>query len=216
MKTQLLTMTLIGTMGASAAYADTSASAVTDLNLRAGPGPQQNVVGVIPAEGNVNVHGCLAETSWCKVSFNGTEGWAYGDYLSASLDGEQLMIAPNRDRIEVNTVTYEDSNADDVAAGGAVGGVIGAIAGGPVGAAAGAVAGGALGGATDPGEETVVYVRENPVEPVYLEGEVVTGAQLPEAVTLNTVPQSDYRYAYVNGVPVVVDPAERRVVHIVR
>ena len=39
---------------------------------------------------------------------------------------------------------------------------------------------------------------------------------LPEAVTLNTVPQSDYRYAYVNGVPVVVDPAERRVVHIVR
>lgn len=216
MKTQLLTMTLIGTMGAGAAYAETSATAVTDLNLRAGPGPQQSIVGVIPAEGNVNVHGCLAETAWCKVSFDGTEGWAYGDYLAASLDGEQLMIAPNRDQVEVATVTYEDSNADDVAAGGAVGGVVGAIAGGPVGAAAGAAVGGALGGASDPGEETVVYVRENPVEPVYLEGEVVTGAQLPEAVTLNTVPTSDYRYAYVNGVPVVVDPAERRVVYIVR
>ncbi|MEQ8896375.1 MAG: DUF1236 domain-containing protein [Roseovarius sp.] len=216
MKTQLLSMTLIGTMGAGAALAETSATAVTDLNLRAGPGPQQDIIGVIPNEGNVNIEGCLAETSWCKVSFDGSQGWAYGDYLSASLEGEQMMVAPNRDRIEVNTVTYEDSNADDVAAGGAVGGIVGAIAGGPVGAAAGAVAGGAVGGATDPGEETVVYVRENPVEPVYLDGEVVTGAQLPEVVTLNTVPTSDYRYAYVNGVPVVVDPAERRVVHIVR
>ncbi|WP_422030838.1 DUF1236 domain-containing protein [Roseovarius sp.] len=216
MKTQILTMTLIGTMGAGAAFAETSATAVTDLNLRAGPGPQQNIVGVIPAEGAVNVHGCLAENAWCKVSFDGVEGWAYGDYLSASLDGEQLMIAPNRDQIEVTTVTYEDNNADDVAAGGAAGGLIGAIAGGPVGAAAGAVVGGALGGASDPGEETIVYVRENPVEPVYLEGEVVTGVQLPVAVTLTTVPTSEYRYAYVNGVPVVVDPAERRVVYIVR
>ena len=62
----------------------------------------------------------------------------------------------------------------------------------------------------------MVYVRDNPVDPVYLEGEVVTGVELPETVTLSTVPTSDYRYAYVNGVPVVVDPAERRVVYIVR
>lgn len=216
MKTQLLTMTLIGTLGAGAAYADTSATAVTDLNLRAGPGPQQAIVGVIPAEAAVNVQGCLAENSWCQVSFDGVEGWAYGDYLSASLEGEQLTIAPNRDQIEVSTVTYEDDNADDVAAGGVIGGVIGGIAGGPAGAAAGAAAGGALAGSTDPGEETVVYVRDNPVDPVYLEGEVVTGVELPETVTLSTVPTSDYRYAYVNGVPVVVDPAERRVVYIVR
>lgn len=216
MKMQLLGMALIGTMGASAALAETSATAATDLNLRAGPGPQQDIIGVIPGEANVAVHGCLAETAWCKVSFDGVEGWAYGDYLSASLNGEQLMIAPNRDQIEVATVTYEDDNADDVAAGGVVGGVIGGLAGGPAGAAAGAAVGGALGGATDPGEETVVYVRENPVEPVYLDGEVVTGVQLPETVALTTVPTSDYRYAYVNGVPVVVDPAERRVVYIVR
>ncbi|KRS19813.1 DUF1236 domain-containing protein [Roseovarius indicus] len=216
MKTQLLSMTLIGTMGAGAALADTSATAATDLNLRAGPGPQQSIVGVIPVNANVNVHGCLAETAWCKVSFEGTEGWAYGDYLSASLEGEQLMIAPNRDQIEVNTVTYDDGNADGIASGGVAGGIVGAIAGGPVGAAAGAAIGGAVGGATDASDETIVYVRENPVEPVYLEGEVVTGVQLPEAVVLNTVPESDYRYAYVNGVPVVVDPAERRVVHIVR
>ena len=196
MKMQLFTLTLIGTMGASAAYAETSATAVTDLNLRAGPGPQQAIVGVIPADAAVSVQGCLAENSWCQVSFDGVEGWAYGDYLSASLGGEQLMIAPNRDQIEVSTVTYDDVGAEEVV-------VSGAMSGG-------------VGGAGDPGDDTIVYVRDNPVEPVYLDGEVVTGVQLPEVVTLTTVPTSDYRYAYVNGVPVVVDPAERRVVYIVR
>ena len=197
MKMQLFTLTLIGTMGATAAYAETSATAVTDLNLRAGPGPQQSIVGVIPAEAAVNVHGCLAENAWCKVSFDGVEGWAYGDYLSASLEGEQLMIAPNRDQIEVSTVTYEDVGSEEVVV-------------------SGAMASGVAVGAGDPGEDTIIYVRDNPVEPVYLDGEVVTGVQLPEVVTLTTVPTSDYQYAYVNGVPVVVDPAERRVVYIVR
>lgn len=56
------------------------------------------------------------------------------------------------------------------------------------------------------------YVGENPAIQVYLDGEVVVGATLPEVVPLTPLPDSGYSYAYVNGVPVLVDPAGRQVV----
>ena len=46
--------------------------------------------------------------------------------------------------------------------------------------------------------------------------EVVAGAGLPPAVGLRPIPDYEYEYAYVNGVPVLVDPATRRVVYVVR
>ena len=60
------------------------------------------------------------------------------------------------------------------------------------------------------------YVTGNQVEPVYLEGEVVVGATIPEPVVLTPVPDYDYPYAYVNGQPVFIDPATRQIVYIVR
>ncbi len=44
--------------------------AVTDLNLRAGPGPQHEIIGVISADGSVDLEGCLEEGNWCKVDMN--------------------------------------------------------------------------------------------------------------------------------------------------
>ncbi len=60
------------------------------------------------------------------------------------------------------------------------------------------------------------YVRTNPVNPIYLDGEVVVGAGIPETVQLSEVPESTYYYAYVNGVPVLVERSTRRIVYIVR
>lgn len=60
------------------------------------------------------------------------------------------------------------------------------------------------------------YVLENRRDPVFLEGEVVVGAALPETVELFPVPRSEYRYAYVNQVPVLVEPGTRRVVYVYR
>lgn len=214
MKSHFVTLTLIGALGAPAAHASTQATAVTDLNLRAGPAPNHQVLTVIPNDGTVRVDGCIAQTSWCKVNYGGTEGWAYGEYLTAALDGQPAVIIDNRDRFAVEAVTYEASEAEATAAAGTVGAIIGGAVGGPAGAAVGAATGGAVGNAL--GEESIVYVRENATDPVYLDGEVVVGAQLPDAVRLRTIPQTDYTYANVNNVPVVVDPAERRVVHIVR
>ena len=60
------------------------------------------------------------------------------------------------------------------------------------------------------------YVTTNQVEPVYLDGEVVVGAGLPETVELREIPDYEYRYVYVNGQPVLVEPSSRRIVYVVR
>ena len=91
---------------------------------------------------------------------------------------------------------------------------IAALFGAAAGAAAvGALAGGVIG--ADVPSETVTYIRQNPVDPIYLEGEVVVGAGIPEGVEVYTVPEATYRYANVNGQPVIVDE-ERRIVQVVR
>ncbi|MEC8669450.1 MAG: DUF1236 domain-containing protein, partial [Pseudomonadota bacterium] len=64
-------------------------------------------------------------------------------------------------------------------------------------------------------EKTVTYITANPVQPVYVEGEVVVGAGIPQEVTLTAIPESDYRYVYLNGNPVVVD-GERTIVRVIR
>jgi hypothetical protein len=61
------------------------------------------------------------------------------------------------------------------------------------------------------------YVVSHPVAPVYLNGEVVEGVGLPAEVVLAPVPgYGDYQYAYVNNVPVLVEPSTRRVEYIYR
>ncbi|WP_327787154.1 DUF1236 domain-containing protein [Rhabdonatronobacter sediminivivens] len=59
-------------------------------------------------------------------------------------------------------------------------------------------------------------MRENPVDPIFLDGEVVVGAGIPETVALAEVPESEYYYSYVNGVRVLVERDQRRIVYIVR
>ena len=60
------------------------------------------------------------------------------------------------------------------------------------------------------------YVVEHPVDPVYLNGEVVSGAGLPSDVALAPIPGYQYQYAYVNNQPVLVEPQTRRVEYIYR
>ena len=105
------------------------------------------------------------------------------------------------------------------ASGAGVGAVAGAAVGGPVGAAVGGAAGAVAGGAVDtitPPERVVSYIRQNEIEPVYLEGEVVVGAQLPETVAVREIPDYEYRYVYVNNQPVLVEPQSHRIVYVVR
>lgn len=216
-KSTLLASAAALTLIAGAAMANTTAHAVTDLNLRAGPGPQYPVIDVIARQDAAEVEGCLDSRDWCRVSYQGATGWAYGEYLTASLSDRPEPIVSADTTVEIATVTYENEDKDEAAAFGGVAGAVagGAIVGGPIGAVAGAVVGAAAASAAEPDSRTVTYVQTNKTDPVYLEGEVVAGARLPEIVALNEIPDSDLVYAYVNGVPVLVDPERREIVHVV-
>jgi len=204
------------------AFAQSSVTATTDLNVRAGPGPQHPVIDVLGAGESATLNGCLENSKWCVVAAGGQDGWVYSDYLTGDIGGQQVVIAerPADSGIAIVPPPETDAATTGAVTGGVTGAVTGAIIGGPVGAAvggaAGVVAGGTLGQAIDPPEQVRTYVSTNQVEPVYLEGEVVVGASLPDTVVLREIPDYEYRYVYVNGQPVLVEPASRQIVYVMR
>jgi uncharacterized protein YraI len=206
-----------------AALAQSAVVVTTDLNVRAGPGPQHQVVGVLGAGQSVALDGCLQASKWCVVAFDGGQGWVYSDYLTGDFGGTQVVLTERPADSGVRIVEAPadvDGGATGAVTGGVTGAVAGAIVGGPVGAVvgggAGVVGGAAAGTVIDPPERVRTYVTTNEVEPVYLDGEVVVGAGLPETVTLREIPDYEYRYVYVNGQSVLVEPGSRRVVYVMR
>ncbi len=195
----------------TSAFAEVNATATTDLNLRGGPGPEYPVVGVIAAKDSAVVQGCLEGKKWCQVSYNGMSGWAYGDYLAAEVGGQRQVVmqmpADQLPRVEFNSGTVP---------GAVTGAVIGGVLGGPAGALIGGAIGGTAGTAIDPDVEVRNYVTTNRTDPVYLDGGVVLGATIPEKVELRPIPDYQYRYVYLNGQPVLVEPSSRQIVYIYR
>ncbi|MES0033344.1 DUF1236 domain-containing protein [Mesorhizobium sp. M0040] len=181
------------------ALADTAVSAITDLNVRAGPGPQYPVIGVLAAGQSATLDGCIANSKWCTIAEANGQGWVYSDYVTADFGGSRVVLTQRPASADIAVVTppadsieYSDSYT-------------GAI-----------VAGEAIEPIRRPPAEIRTYVRTHRLDPVYLEGEVVTGATLPDTVELREIPDYDYRYVYVNGQPALVDPGSRRIVYVVR
>jgi uncharacterized protein YraI len=74
-------------------------------------------------------------------------------------------------------------------------------------------------GSTDDGflsSDVRTYVLENRYDPIDFEGEIVIGSTIPEAVEIREIPDYEYRYVYVDGRPVIVEPETRRVVYVLR
>ena len=208
---------IVATAAPTAVLAQTFAEATTDLNMRSGPGPQYEVIGAIQRNDEARILGCMQGSLWCQVNYEGLQGWVYSRYLTRQVSGQPVVIAEEPAQAGNPTVRYEASGTAASATTGAAGGAItGALIGGPIGAAVGGVAGAAIGGAVNPPEAVATYVETNPVDPVYLDGEVVVGATLPETVELRPVPDYEYRYVYVNRQPVLVEPRTRRIVYIYR
>ncbi|MDI6024738.1 DUF1236 domain-containing protein [Corticibacterium sp. UT-5YL-CI-8] len=208
---------------ANVALAQSTVTASTDLNVRGGPGPNYPVVGMIGAGQSAPLNGCLESSKWCSVTTSAGEGWVYSDYLMGEFGGSNVVLTqrPSDSGVKVVQAPANKGGGDTGAvAGGITGAVAGAIIGGPVGAAvggaAGVIAGGATGTVIDPPEKVRTYVTNNKHDVVYLDGEAVVGASLPENVKLYDVPDYEYRYVYVNGQPVLVDGQTRRIVYVVR
>tara|TARA_R110000850_G_scaffold78202_1_gene169295 strand:+ start:771 stop:1451 length:681 start_codon:yes stop_codon:yes gene_type:complete len=222
-QTGMITALLVST--ALPAFAQsTDAIAATDLNIRSGPGPQFTVVGVIPGGAETMVEGCLDTSSWCQVKFGEVTGWSSSDYLAVNVDEQAMALTTRPASVEVNSVTYEDvdgtmkNQTQGAAVGATLGVLTGVAVGGPIG---GIIAGGILGGAAgsavaEPEEKTITYVTTNPVETVYVDGEVVVGAGVPTTVQTYELPQKEYRYLNLNGQPVIVDAETNTIVRVIR
>ena len=198
--TRILAAALTFGLASTAAHAAVTGSVTTDLNLRAGPSSSTEVLATIPANGEVVIERCLETRNWCEVSYDGATGFAYGDYLVADLNGEVVVVRENLNPLGI-AVSAFTGTVDTV------GDAAGALIRGTADAVADVI---------DPPEERVVYVRENPVDPIFFEQEVAVGVGLPEGVVIREVPDYEYGYAYINGQPVFVEPSTRRVVYVVR
>lgn len=186
------------------ASAATLATATTSLNIRTGPGPEYPVVGAIPDRGQATVTGCIQGSLWCQVTYNGKQGWAYSQYMTGNVGGQVVAVTQIRD---VPTIVYDAPPT-----------TVGTAVAAPTisGEFVAPVANAAPLQIAPPPATVQTYVVEHPVQPVYLNGEVVEGAGLPQDVVLTPVPDQQYSYAYVNGVPVLVEPTTRRVTYIYR
>jgi uncharacterized protein YraI len=214
-------------------------STATALNMRAGPGPYFPIVTTIPANTQVMLYGCVEDRSWCDVSWNNNRGWSYAAYLAYSAAPAQPPVyIQGATTLTVPALTYDQAYFDQYyatnqtiyverdrlfaggAAGAGAGAVIGALIAGPIGAAIGAGIGAGVGAGVDavievPGEVRTYVTTQTP-NPILLSGEVVIGAQVPVEVSLNTIPNYNYQYAYINGQWVLVDPNNRMIVAIVQ
>jgi len=187
------------------ASAATLVSAMTPLNIRTGPGPQYGIVGAIPDRGQAVILGCIQGSLWCEVSYNGHQGWVYSQYLTASLSGRSMIVAEHLPDV-APAVSYR-APVEVVGNAAPPPAITGTLVARPATAEPLVIA---------PPPTVRSYVVGHPVAPVYLNGEVVEGAGLPDDVALAPVPDSDYDYAYVNNVPVLVEPSTRRVEYMYR
>ncbi len=88
MRLKTLSLAAVGSL--LLAGAASAATITNDLNLRRGPGTRYGVIDTMPAGSYVRVLDCGG--SWCRVAWNGTEGYASSNYISGG--GPVYAAAP--------------------------------------------------------------------------------------------------------------------------
>ncbi len=130
--------------------------------MRAGPGPQYPVIGVLAAGQSATLNGCIENSKWCTIAEAGGQGWVYSDYVTADFGGNQVVLTrrPADARVTVVSPPASSSDYPDTY----TGAIISADPIDPI---------------DRPPAEVRTYVGTNRLDPVYLDGEVVTGAPCP-------------------------------------
>jgi len=171
-----------------------TAFATTKLHIRTGPGEQYPISGQMRWNSRGEVSGCTADYMWCHIATPNGIGWASAHYLIE--DTAQ------------GTETIEKFGAQSGIP------VVVPAAVVPVGTVVRVPAGSELIEAIAPSQDIIAYVATQPVEPLYVTGEIVVGAVLPPEIVLYEVPQSEYQFTFVNGARVLVEVPARKVVYI--
>jgi len=187
---------------AGPASALTAYSPTGHLNMRSGPGFQYPVVGQMEPNVPAAISGCVADYTWCGVAIGGVTGWASAEYLVTSAGGKLTNLQVSGAQLGIPIVVAE--------------GVAGVVATPPVGAMVAVLPTVGVVESVIPAPEVLSYVTGQPIQPVFVDGEVMVGATLPAAVPVYPVPASPYVYTYINGQRVLVEPTARRIVYVVR
>lgn len=184
-------------MFSTSASAAVMATATSPLNIRSGPGPQYSIIGGIRDHGQATVMGCIQGSYWCQVAYNGRQGWAYSKYLTMPVARASLPILTYQASVATTyptvATTYPAPATRTVETVGVAPSTTYVV---------------------NPPETVSSYVFGHPEQPIYVPDEVAVGAALPENVALMPVPNYEYDYAYVNTVPVLVEPQSRRIVYV--
>jgi hypothetical protein len=171
------------------------------------------VIGVIAVNAPVTVNGCITGSRWCQVDYGGVRGWAYSDYLATIYNGNQVKVGINTVALGLSTIPYSSAVAgitpapavaspptlQDVPPAAVVGSTNATVISTPI---------------TLPAFVRT-FVTNTPVTSAYFPGTLAIGTTLPPTIGILPVPQYQYMYAYVNGLPVLVDPTTRQIVYIV-
>jgi uncharacterized protein YraI len=204
-----INMLLAGVLLASSAglaQAEMSATTMSDIDVRSGPGPQYPAVGTATRGSEATLDGCIEGSRWCRIDVNGMRGWVYAQYLSVEQNGSPVIVEQHSSDLGVPVVTYEQT--DDTT----VGSVAPSTADpGPNDELLGPVE---QVDAITPPDTIRTYIDDNPGKVVRLQGTVAVGATLPQAVTVRRIPDYQYSYVSVNGQPVLVDPSTHRIVYV--
>ena len=93
MKSLSISILAAATVGLAAATSANAFMAFTSskvLNLRAGPGEEFAIVGVMERDVRVNMTGCIDDFTWCLVTVDGLAGWVFA--RSIVLDTEEGIV----------------------------------------------------------------------------------------------------------------------------
>ncbi|WP_421871615.1 SH3 domain-containing protein [Pararhizobium sp.] len=82
-----------------------------NVNMRSGPSTRYPAVTVIPVGTSLEIHGCLADTPWCDVSFYNGRGWVAGRYVQAQYQQRRVYVEPDYyGSLGIPLVTFELGN----------------------------------------------------------------------------------------------------------
>ena len=190
-------MTALSLLAASPALA-APANATTDLDLRAGPGMDYAVIGVIPAGTTADVEGCLETGTWCRVRLGAESGWANRRHLSGTAGPASPVVA--------STIRVEPAEGT-----------------GPAELDAAVVNGRLVSAPEDiaplieiPEDAVAVYMTRRAGPDTPADGEVEIDGQTEAGVSLHNVPGSAVTYLTIDGETRVLRPGSSTTVFINR
>jgi uncharacterized protein YraI len=89
---------IVGLMGVTSASAFSAFTSSKILNLRAGPGEEFAIVGVMERDVRVEVTGCVLDYTWCFLTVDGIPGWAFARSLVVDTEEGIIHVADAADK----------------------------------------------------------------------------------------------------------------------